>query len=347
MQKVIGILGWALAFAFGAAAIFLVVMLLDSNQKLDTQRAKKEHLMAQVETLTGQVASLEVDLETAKAEAEANSPAGGMTSALEALQGMAGGGDGQAIPEEMFQAWAEGMEGMQADGGDEPGNFMEAAAQMFKGEQGKELAKMSAGMQVDMMYGDFIRALELTPEQADQVRDIFRDNLAEQMIAGLELMEGDFDPEQMKNLTNGLETQLKEQLSEVLSPDQVAYFDTYKEEMPARMLDKQYEQQMVIFAPDLTEENRKVVREVLVEEMMLQGYDLDAMEDLGNFGSVADMQRGAFDRTRERVAEFLGPEQLAEYDKFTKQQLDMFETLTSLYGVDKKAEEGRETPATP
>jgi hypothetical protein len=203
---------------------------------------------------------------------------------------------------------------------------------MFGGEGGKQLADYSARMTVNMHYSDLFRELSLPPETEQRVREIITRHMSDQITRGIEMLQEDPGPERVKRMEEEATERLRDELSGVLTVKEMALWDDYQEAMPERVLDQTYEMQLNMFASGLTPESRDMVKQAIVDEML--AMNPQAMQypqtTEAALKTTFDMQRDAFARARERVAEQLAEDQLAHFDRFVETQEQMVETALQM-----------------
>ncbi len=216
-------------------------------------------------------------------------------------------------------------------------------AAMFSGEQGKNMARMSAQMSIPTMYGGLFKELNLPPETEAEVREMMIDSLSEQVTQGFDAMNAKGDPEEMRKNMEAQGKKLRDQLATVLTADELAVFDEYEANKERRMLESGIDVQLSMFAQGLTEENRTAFRDVIVEEMTAQGGWMNNPEVYANPGGAIDRQIAAFHAARDRMAPTLDAGQAAEVEAFVRQmdnvmnaQRQFVETM-----MNRGAEEGK------
>jgi len=213
----------------------------------------------------------------------------------------------------------------------EDANPMANMFKMFEGEQGKKFAEASADAAMAMQYGDLFTELALPPETEQKVRGIIRDYMVRAMQASAEFMKGGADPKSAKKFEDDFEAEMRTELSKVLTNEGMAIFDEYEAGAPERMLRKSFEMQLGMFAPALTEENRTMVIDVMVEEMMALKQEpgsLATMTDPNAMGAQLD----ALDRSRQRLSTVLDEQQMTQVDGFiqqTRMGIEMFTQMMS------------------
>ena len=218
---------------------------------------------------------------------------------------------------------------------------------MFSGEKGKNMARMSAQMSVPTMYGELFKELNLPAEDEAKVREILTDAIAEQVSQGFDAMNKKSDPEAMRKNVEAQGQKLRAQLATVLTADELAVFDEYEAGKERRMLESGIDMQLSMFANGLTEENRTMFRDVIVEELSAQGEWVNNPEVYANPGSAIDRQIAAFRAARDRVVPVIAEDQVAQVDAFVDQMETMMnaqrELLENLMGAGKP----QDPPAAP
>jgi len=272
-----------------------------------------------------------MDEATAKAEklqaavkAAGDAPEDKGAAALKALAKAAGGG---------------------ADDKADDGNPFKGMGDMFKGEKGKAMAKMTAEMQVNMMYAPLFKDLNLPADAEEQVRGIVSKNLEKQMQAGLKMISGEkVDAAQMAKDEVSYQQEMRSELAKVLSADEMAKYDQFQEEMPRHALEQQYDMQLSMTGSTMKPESRDLVKQTLVEEV------LAIVPDIGKPGSSSqtkpsvafDAQITAIDKARERLRTQLDEEQFAMAERFLNQQLTQTQVtrdmVNNMMGGEKKPE---------
>ena len=210
-------------------------------------------------------------------------------------------------------------------------NPMANMFKMFEGEQGKKFAEASADAAMAMQYSDLFTELALPPETEQKVRGIIRDYMVRAMQASAEFMKGGATPESAKKFEDDFEAEMRTELSKVLTNEGMAIFDEYEAGAPERMLRKSFEMQLGMFAPALTEENRTMVIDVMVEEMMALEQEPGSLATMADSGAI-QAQLNALDRSRQRLSTVLEEQQMTQVDGFiqqTRMGIEMFTQMMS------------------
>ena len=312
---IIGLLVWGIANRQEIGK--LRTQLADADKQISAMVTKDEldDAVARAADLEKRIARLETpETEVEEASAEPSLPAEG----------------GQALLD-MFAALSGGEEGEGTEEGQNP------FAQMFSGEGGKKLADYAARMSMDMAFADFFNELNLPEDTEGKVRDIITAHMSEQIAKGMEALQSGFDKDTLEQMEQDAEERLRQELSRVLTPQELAVYDEYEETMGERMLAQNFDMQLNLYAPGMTPEGRALVRDVLVDETLAIGEQMGQDTGMG-MGMNADiqgafnMQLQAFESARERLLEELDDEQLAYFDRFVEAQEQAFEMAAALFG---------------
>jgi hypothetical protein len=353
MNRTTGIAGWIVAAVFVAAAVALGVQSLNAKHEVtrltdglsaqktafDVERAEAGRVLEgsnkTVRDLTQRVTELEGKL--AK-----NDTAGETEASSEASGGL--------IDRFLSRLKPSGSEkGPSSEGGDTNANPMAAMAKMFQGEAGQKMADYAAGMTMDMAYKDLFSQLNLPKDVEEQVREMLKSNMSEQITASMDMAQKGYNKDEADKLEKAGKARLKEQLAGVLSPQEVAQWEAYEDTIEDRMINQQVDMQLGMLASGLTPENRELVRGVLVEEMLAGKQGAGRIDDVQQ---AIDGQLGAIERARERLAEGgqLDEAQLAEFGKYVdmmKQQMEMARAMFSTPAQGQPAQAGQSQAPSP
>jgi hypothetical protein len=307
----VGLLAWGLINRLETGKVR--VELASAKKRLSAMVTKEE-----LDSALARAAKLEeriAKLESPEAEVEEPSPPGEQ---------------GQAFLD-MFSA----LTGREKEEGAEKGQSF--LLKMFGGEEGKKMADYAASMSMDMAFADFFDELSLPADIEGKVRDILVAHMSEQITKGMEAMQDGFDKEKLEQMEQGAEEQLREELSRVLNREEMVVYDEYADTMDERMMAQNYDMQLNMYAGGMTQENRTLVRDVLVDEMLAIGEERDqdmgmGMGMDGDIQAALNMQLEAFERARETLAGELDDEQLAYFDRFVEAQEQAFEMAAALFG---------------
>lgn len=166
-----------------------------------------------------------------------------------------------------------------------------------------EAIARSAGINLNMRYGELFTHLQLDAERADEIRAIIRSILEQQTRDALARARGGQGPQPPIDY----DVWIREELAQVLTPQELAAFDEYQAGMNERIQRQSYDLQLTMFAPGLTPENRALALDVLVEETAIAQQE-------GTGRTVV------YDRALERLAGSLDEPQYALFEGFVEQQ---------------------------
>jgi hypothetical protein len=246
-------------------------------------------------------------------------------------------------PEEVAEAAAPQidpaalLQGMLAQTGDEAKpeakGMLGAVSKMFEGERGERMLASVAKSQVGMMYGDFIEGLGLDDAGKQAVRDIITDHIASAASMGLKAAsENDF--EALASQKEAADNALRDELAQVLSPTELAQFDTYQETLGPRMMAQGIEMQMQYMAPEVTAENRELLASMAYEAALASPAMAPGNPAATNPAEAMQEQAAIYDRMLQQAAEVMEPAQYAAAETFLRQQQEMMESIAESFGPE-------------
>lgn len=193
---------------------------------------------------------------------------------------------------------------------------------MFQGEQGEALMKSSVGATVSMQYGDLFNALDLPEDRMEALKARITEHMEASAMAGLARMRGEETdvPD---------DEALMDSLRELLDPDDFETFRQYQEALPERMLRQQYEMQLRMLAPGLSEASQQRTLDVIVEHML----DLqDSPEPPADPATGMAVARASLEAAAAQLAEELPEEDAARIQQFFEQQLAGLDMVSAMMG---------------
>lgn len=243
--------------------------------------------------------------ETAAAPAAPAAPAFDPSKLLEAMMApKKDAADGQAE--------ADGAENPMGDAMGMMGGLLENEA--FSGQV--------VEMQVDMMYGGFLKDAGLTPEAREAVRAALSESVGATFKDSMAFLK-DGDMTAMDNMAQNEEQRkaaLREVLAQNLTPEQLTAYDAYEEELPRRMLEQSFDMQLSMMGGTMDEETRAIVRDTLVETLL-------PLQEEGNIKPSESMAQTAeaMEQTLDRLEGLLPPDQYESAARFIQQQIGMMQ----------------------
>lgn len=329
MTRVMLVLGWVLAIVAAGIAGGASYIAVEKSRALTALQAKFDSLTTEktaTETrLNEKISTLEKTQETLKTASATDTNKDLMSAA---------------------NAWKNALTAGKTDGNDPQKTDMPFAG-MFKGEKGKEMAKMGASMAVNMQYGDLFNQLQLSPETEQRVKDLITSNMSDQISKSMDAMGNKSSLQDMHKSAKESEAQLRAELSKLLTPEQLALYDQYQQEMPERMLGQSVDMQLSMFASGLSAEDRTQARQVIVEEMINAGGATDStgIPANGNMQDHLQKQQAALQRARDRLAETMDADKVAQVDRFVNQLNQIMNMSASMFTNNQS--QGNTTNKTP
>lgn len=306
-------LAWAFSLQRQVQQLTQNVAAAESQSEALQQQAGQQ--AGQVEALEANVAKLERQL--AKTTAAGTGTDGGAADEQGREPGEAGGPEEQSPEQEDQGGMAQMMK-------------------MFEGEQGKKFAEMSAETAIPMYYGDLFDMLALPPDAEKKVREILRDHIVRQIQAGAAFAKGGGGAEAGEKLEKDMEAALREDLAKVLNENGLAIYDEYQENIEARVLKKSFDMQIGMFTSGLSEEDRAMVVDVMVEEVLGAGENLQGFGAMNNPNAM-QAYLDAFERSRVRLGTVLDEQQMAQIDRFVQQQRASIEMFQGMMNTEESA----------
>ncbi len=193
-------------------------------------------------------------------------------------------------------------------------------ANMFSGPEGRKMAEFSAKSAVAMQYGDFFQEVELPADVEQKVRTLLTANMVAQIMRGMEVARGEADAEEVQEATKQSAEELRVDLAEVLTEEELAAWDEYEKTKNTRIMEKRFDLQLGMYASGLTPENRKLATAALVEEMLASTETVTQTPDLAKQGPAAalEAQLAGLERAREKLAAQLDETQLGHFDRYVE-----------------------------
>lgn len=316
MRTFLGVMGWAVALVAGAAIVLASIQSVEVAKELEAERREVLELNAQVESLTERRAAL-----AGVQHAEMDSPLLPVNSTIAPAEPAPDSGA-------MAEAWAEGLESIQEDKEEDSESILDWIGSLID----ERFIRMAAKERLVEEYGDLLLYFELPSEQEEQVRSILLEHLISEEMATSSDYE---DFEELEKAKSDAEKKVRADLARVLAKEEMDYFEEYESGMEERLLRRSAEESLLDYASGLTDENRRLVRDVLVEETIraeeIPPKELESLPDnpddftmdtVNNM--LVETERLTFQRTRDRVAAYLDADQLAEYDRYVEGRLDSY-----------------------
>lgn len=313
-------LGWIVALGLGATLYVEWQTIHQLDAKLQTTQevlADAKAQAAELIDLEGRYAALESTVAHLKETAEtANESASTLREEF-------------PVPETVNPtALLKKMLGTDGDdeGADKEKNSNPMAA-MFAGEAGEQMMRAGAKTALATQYHDLFTTLDLPEERADALREVLQAHLEDQAMAGLALMRG----EPIEESTAHQAEDLKNAVAEVLTPEEMARFEQYQDEMPGRLMRQQFDLQIGMLAPGMEAETRQYTVDVLVDHMLADnGDDFDTTSMMPDLSAI----RARYEAAATQLESELAPEDMAQVQGFLDQLNLGLDMAASMMGQD-------------
>ncbi|MCH8204183.1 MAG: hypothetical protein IID09_03420 [Candidatus Hydrogenedentes bacterium] len=324
MGRTVAVLGWCLGVV--ATALWLSAFNANRSLKAEVQEISAQHAQSlarmevqaeQIDALSGNVSDVTGQLKDAeRTMAMLEDALAALPDAVEESDDDRASTDDSGLLEDAPDAEETSEE-------DETKKANPFAA-MFSGEMSDKMIVSSAKMNVEMQYGDFLNGLD--GDAAEQARLVITQILLDQTERGMSVMRGELSADEISTID--YEQRMRDELSYFLTPEELAVFDEYQATIQERMLERSYSMQLNMYASGLTPENRAMVLDVLIEEMLfLQDDGAAASSSASDPGSEFARLIEVYDHVRERFAGVLEEDQQAVLGRFLDQQQSMLEMM--------------------
>ena len=183
-----------------------------------------------------------------------------------------------------------------------------------------------AQMQARVRYGSFIESLETSTERRAEIDSAITAVFIERTTASRDRSAGRASAVDLEEIASA--AYLREQLAAIMSAEELAEFDRYEATYQQRQLRNNFTLQLARVAGGLTEANREVVLEVLMQHMgagqeQIQASNRDAVDE-------SQRQLQALMNARTEIAARLDEAQLREAERFLGQILSGLLTTQSM-----------------
>ncbi len=338
MNRILGLTGFLLAAGGVALAITFYFELHSVNVELAYAREASDSLRVELAQQQQLVATLQEESDRLRAELESKPAGVDGASLLKSLLGGlddASGTKGKSPGEELLNMFGGEDSPLAALGkmldSEDGGEAGEAMLKEMMESVGTEMAgsflEPMLEMQLDTQYAALFDELNLTPEVEASIREIYSRHLREASKSAMGLFTGETDMASLADMANDTNEQVRAELAEFLTPEQLTQVDAYETELPRRMARQSYEMQMNMMAPGLAPEVRELAAAILAEENvpLESGY-------VPNMANFAEEQSEGFDRALARLANELDEREFARVERFLEQQQRMNEWSANLFG---------------
>ncbi|PCJ61363.1 MAG: hypothetical protein COA73_07515 [Candidatus Hydrogenedentota bacterium] len=218
------------------------------------------------------------------------------------------------LPEEMMDSIKESM-GEIFDSEELSSTFTDMMGSMAEVFDSPEMIEMSAKMQVNMQYGDYLAMFADDPARQEEIRSILMEHAMEQSANVFSMMsgdeEGEFSFEDMADVTP-----VSELLADVLTPEELAEYEVYEEGNTARMMRQSFDMQMSMMAGGISPEGQQLIGDIYMEEWQIM---VDGMADSSNPQPMMDTVN-LYEQVLARSAEYLTETEYTQFESYVDYQ---------------------------
>lgn len=215
-------------------------------------------------------------------------------------------------------------------------------ADMFKNPEMRDMIKQQQktvfASMVDKNFAEFIKAQQLTPEQATQLKELIAKKMAAGADIGMEMMGGELTAEQRAELIKQAKASndaVADELKNFLGPDVYTAYESYEKTLQDRMAVSAFRDQLATGDMALNAAQEQQLIQAMTEER--QGFtfttDFSKQNDFSQdlFGKFTEENTSRFLQEQEqlnqkyltRAQTILSAEQYTAYQKSLKAQQDM------------------------
>jgi cell division protein FtsB len=217
--------------------------------------------------------------------------------------------------------------------------FGDFFAKLMEDPETKKMIRDQQRVMLDQMYGPLVKKLNLTPEEADQFKDLIADNMMKATEKAGSLFGGDSATNRTERLKGLAEEQkaFEEQVRGFLGETRYAQYQDYQQTVSERTQLNQFQQQYGGGENALSEQQTERLLAIMKEEKQSvaatagqaspgAGQDaanLEAMFSSDATEKLMQTQESINQRVYERAREVLSENQLASFGRFQTNQLQM------------------------
>ena len=216
-------------------------------------------------------------------------------------------------------------------------------AGLFKDPAMKEMIKAQQkafiGPMIQKNYADFFKQLNLTPEQADHLKELLEQKMLAAADRGMAMLEGSKTPEELKQARKEIKAEtdaLDQSIKEFLGDENYKNFKDYETSLPSRMSLNQFRDQVAGSESRLDAAQEQQLLNAMQDTRGSFKWTTDYQNNSGD-GNLAEMfneermnkhfqeQIDYDNQLIERAKSFMNGQQLTAFQEFLKTQRTMQE----------------------
>lgn len=187
---------------------------------------------------------------------------------------------------------------------------------MIEQSQAGSAYESMARMQVDVQFGEFLSSLGNNPAQRQQVEEALIKVISDRAELSSQVARSGGNAAELETLSSY--AYLRGQLAPLLQPAQLRLLDEQQGAVAERNLRRNYGEQLARLGPDVTEENRELVLDILVPHMLFREDNADERNQLAP-DQVVNQQLMSLRDAREEIQTRLSGIQLEQVNSFFNQ----------------------------
>ena len=236
------------------------------------------------------------------------------------------------------------------------GGMAKMLANMMKDPEMRKAMAQQQRMGIDLVYGSLMKQLKLSPEQEEKFKEMLIAQQMENMSQAGAMFEGDASERaKVAQELAAKRAEKEEEMKELLGEEKFAEYQNYNQTLGERMMLEQFGR-----TADITQQQSDQLLAIMQEEkknvqMNLGAQPADPNQDwqaiLGSDEATAKLflqQEEVNNRTLERAAQVLTPEQYEKFAPVLKNQLEMqkagLRMARQMFGGEAKQSEAQTAP---
>lgn len=319
-----------LIIVFAATALALGVLCVTQWQRFKRQEIQMASLRVELDQQAQQLAEEQAAKSLVdKQRRELLDQVGDLASKLQSTQ--------QATAHSLQRQSGE-VAAPESKAGKKESPFGSLLAKMMEDPDTRKMIREQQRMMLNQLYDPLIKRMNLTPEEADQFKDLLSDNMVQNSEKAMSLMDASStNRAAMAGMMAEAQKAFDEQIRGFLGESRYAQYQDYQQTVGERTQLTQFQQQFAGSENALTDSQIEQVLQFMKEEKQQvatasgqpapgpaqDAANLEAMLSGGGLENLLANQEAVNQRVYERAAGVLAENQLVAFGKFQTNQLQM------------------------
>ncbi len=181
------------------------------------------------------------------------------------------------------------------------------------------------------IYKDFIKKLNLPPEQTEKLADLLADNVMENIEHITTVLRDGMTPAQMEPIFAGQEAALLEKIQALLGPEALPQYQEYTRQLLSGITAEQFKEKLTGEKAEQETKARQLYAVMLAETQQTLAnaglpadYQIVPTLNFRNIASETEAEKnlklidGVYERAIAKVGSFLSPEEISKLEEFRK-----------------------------